>query len=157
VWPLYWIGVAIGLTWELGFHFTGPLYSDTPTYVQAAEYPVHPLLQPFMHALWDGGLFVIGLALVRWLCPEPHFLRFSWRELLVLVSWGQLQELCVELAATAAGGWSFTPSWWNPILFEFGEGAITLAPQLIWFVAPIVFYFGALLVHSRVRPDAPAG
>ena len=68
----------------------------------------------------------------------------------MLVVWGQAQELCVELGATAAGAWSFTPSWWNPVLFEFMGGDITLAPQLIWLVAPIVFYFGALLVQGRV-------
>jgi hypothetical protein len=154
IWPLFWLGVAIGLTWELGYHFTGPLYSQDPSYVQAAEYPGHPLLQPFMHALWDGGLFLVGLALVWRLCPAPRLARFSWRELAVLVAWGQAQELCVELAATAGGAWSFTPRWWNPVLFEFGEGSITLAPQLIWLAAPIAFYLFALRVQRRTVSGA---
>lgn len=153
VWPLYWLGVAIGLSWELGYHFTGPLYSDTPSYLQATPYPFHPLAQPFMHALWDGGLFVAGLAPLWWLCAPPRLQGFSWRELAILVTWGQLQELCVELVAQATGAWSFTPSWWNPVLFEFGEGAITLAPQLIWLVAPCVFYAGALALNRRLGPD----
>jgi hypothetical protein len=56
----------------------------------------------------------------------------------VLLAWGQLQELAVELSATASGAGQFTPGRWSPVLFEFGQGAISLAPQLIWLVAPVV-------------------
>jgi hypothetical protein len=125
------------------------LYSDDPTYISLTNFPLPPILQPVLHSLWDGGLFLAGLALVWLLCPPPHLQCFSWKELFVLLVWGQVQELAVELAATSAGAWTFTPRWWNPILFESGEGVITLAPQLIWFVAPIVFYLVALRVHRR--------
>ena len=51
-----------------------------------------------------------------------------------------LPGLRSEHFASATGAWSFTPRWSNPVLFPFGPGEISLAPQLIWLAAPRVFY-----------------
>jgi len=150
VWSLYWVGCAIGLTWELGYYVTGPRLSDDPSWVATAEFPLPAILQPLLHTLCDGGLFAAGLLLVFALCRPPQLVAFRWAELLVLVGWGQVQELGVELLATGAGTWYFTPRWWNPVLFVLGASPITLAPQVIWLVAPVVFYLVALRVHRAV-------
>lgn len=147
-WILYWSGVAIGMVWELAFYLSGPRYSSDPAYQLFAPFPIHPHLQPVLHSVWDGALFMIGLWLVRKVCRPPHLLRFRIQELFVMLLWGQAQELAVELLATSSGAWSFTPRSYNPVLFEHGIGQITLIPQLIWLVAPCVFYGAALRVRS---------
>lgn len=144
---LYWLGVCIGLTWEVTFFFLGPEFSVAPLFIFFSRSPLPPWLLPLFHSLWDGGLFIVGLLLIR-LLPGPHLARFRWDELLVMLAWGQAQELCVELSATAAGLWTYLPHPWNPVLFPFGQGQITLLPQLVWLVAPLVFYPLALRIHK---------
>ena len=72
-----------------------------------------------------------------WSGRPPQLVAFRWAELLVLVVWGPVQELAVELLATGAGTWPFTPRWWNPLLVEVRASPITLALQVIWRVAAI--------------------
>ena len=142
-WRQYWAGFLLGMTWELTFYLVGPQFSADPPYHLAVPFPLHPAAQPILHSFWDAALFVIGAALVRALCRAPHFLRLRLSELFVLLLWGQLQELCVELLASGTGTWTFVPRPWNPALFAWGAGHVTLVPQLIWLVAPVVFYFVA--------------
>jgi len=72
-----------------------------------------------------------------WSGRPPQLVAFRWAELLVLVVWGPVQELAVELLATGAGTWQFTPRWWNPLLVEVRASPITLALQVIWRVAAV--------------------
>lgn len=155
-WLLFALGCALGATWELGFGLLGPGETETPLYVwiEPGGMPLDP--QPTAEGgwgsiiglglviLWDGGLFVAGLGLVRWLLPPPTLTRFDLRELGVLLAWGQLQSLVVEMVAIAAGLWGYLPQWYNPALFPFMYGHITLAPQLVWLIACPIFYVAAL-------------
>ncbi len=152
VWVMFWIGVAIGLTWELPLHFAGPEHSSTPVFELISAWPLPPILQPLLHASWDGGIFLMGMLLVKHLCREPQFVRFRWSELAVLLVWGTLSELAVELSASGVA-WSYIPKSWNPALFQFRGADITLMPQLIWVAAPIVFYLTALLVRKTPAGD----
>ena len=93
---------------------------------------------------------MIGYWLVVCGVKEP-FRRFSWRELGIMLLFGGIQELIVELVALHSRAWTYNTRWWNPSLFEFGHGQITPLPQLIWFVAPIVFYQACLKIHGRYR------
>jgi len=144
-------GFFIGLTWELAFYFMGPHMSSDPVYTQFHDISGHPLLQTFLHSLWDMGLFMIGYYLVLKCLKAPYFSYFSYTEWGVMVAWGQFQELCVEMLATGFGMWTFNPGPWNLVLFPFGSGVITLMPQLVWLVGSTVFYFMILFIHRRIR------
>lgn len=145
---LFWIGCGVGALWEIPFYFIGPYFSSDPLYV--LKTPTHyPLfLLHFVHCFWDGGLFMIGVWMVKRFCRAPHFERFRFQELAVLLVWGQLQEIAVELISTGSSGWAYVPHWWNPSMFRFRGSDITLLPQLIWVVAPIVFYVLAIRLRK---------
>ena len=147
-WLLFWIGCGIGALWEIPFYFIGPAFSSDPLYVLETPIPYPLFLLHVVHCFWDGGLFMIGVLLVRMVCRRPHFVRFRVQELGVLLVWGGLQELAVELASTGSSGWAFEPHWWNPSMFEFRGSDITLVPQLVWVAAPIIFYLIAIRFGS---------
>ena len=151
-WRMCWLGWTLGMVWEMAFYLNGPLFRDDPPYELRVPFPAHPLLQPLLHSVWDAGLFMVGVAAVRRFCAQPWLARFRWQELGVMVAWGQAQEFCVELIASGTGAWTFFPRWYNPVLFEWGIGHITLLPQLIWLVAPVLFYLGALWIQRSTEP-----
>ncbi len=149
-WELFWLGCAIGLTWEIPMFVLSA--EDTGMAVLRWERALPLPYGVFLvsHTLWDGGLFLVGVQLIRKLCKAPHFRAFSGRELAVLMVWGQLSELAVELSSTFNDGWVFLEGyWWSPTLFRVGDHPITLMPQLVWFAAPIAFYLAALRLRAR--------
>ncbi len=148
---LFWVGALLGAVWEFGFFLVGPEFSSTPAFTRTTPWPLPAFMQPLLHTMWDGALFMMGVWLVRKLLAPPHFTGFRPSELLVLLLWGQLQELGVELMAVYGNLWTYEPTWWNPVLFRAGGGHFTLMPQLVWFVAPIVFYFIAVRVYGGKR------
>ncbi len=147
VWYMFWTGVLIGLTWELSFHFMGPEYSSDPLFTVSDPYPLLPILQPLLHSLWDGGLFMIGTLIVHIFCKSPRLHKFRWQELGVLLAWGLCSSLVIEIMAAIGGLWEYVPRWWNPVLFIINGNKVTLLPHLVWSVAPIVFYFCALKIN----------
>lgn len=155
-WRLFWIGTAIGLTWEIPLSTLDGLgIVDIFTFITPP--PAHFSATIISHSFWDGGLFLAGVGLVRLICRAPHFRSFRVAELAVLLVWGQVQEFAVELASTGSGGWGYNPSWWNPALFLFNGRHITLVPQLIWLAAPLLFYGFALLTGKAGNPAVPHG
>ncbi len=141
---LFWLGAAIGLTWEVPL-FLSNTFAEAPVLVMLSPPPVHPLGLIVAHSLWDGGLFLAGVVLVWLSCPILR--RFDRRQLAVLLVWGQLSAITVELGGVTNEAWSYVGGFaWNPTLFEVGGHPITLLPQLIWLAAPIVFYLGALRI-----------
>ncbi|MBN1365618.1 MAG: hypothetical protein JW976_12480 [Syntrophaceae bacterium] len=149
-WKLFWIGTAIGFTWEVPLSTLDGLgIVDIFTFLRTP--PAHFIFIIISHTFWDGGLFLIGVWLVNIFCREPRFASFSAQELSVLIIWGQAQELGVELLSTGLGGWGYNPAWWNPSLFLFNGRHITLAPQLIWLAAPVLFYFAALALKKKIQ------
>lgn len=167
VWRLFWIGCLIGLTWEIPMFMLSAHDTGIPVLRWVRPLPLPYPVFMVSHTLWDGGLFLVGLWLVYKLCPAPHLERFRWRELAVLLVYGQMSELAVEVSSTFNEGWAFLPGyWWNPTLFTINDHPITLMPQLVWLAAPVVFYAAALwlrpppgqLMHldarGRIRPPA---
>ena len=151
-WILYWIGFCLGLCWEVPMSIA----NEVGIYPFATFIIPPPFPSPYSmiviiitHSFWDGGLFLVGYWLVKLICSEPTYERFKARELGVLIIWGQLSELAVELTSTFSGGWEYVEYWWNPVLFIFNGHNITLWPQIIWFIAPIVFYFIALKLKPK--------
>ncbi len=150
---LFWLGVAIGTTWEVPL-FLSNTFARDPVLVMLTPPPIHPLGLIVAHSLWDGGLFLGGVALVGLTCPRPILTRFSWRELGVLLLWGQTSELAVEFGGITGNAWSYAGGLpFNPTLFEVAGHPITLMPQLIWFAAPIAFYLAALRLAPVDRRD----
>jgi len=153
-WLIFWMGCGIGALWEIPFYFIGPRFSSDPLYVLGTPTPYPLFLLHVVHCFWDGGLFMVGVLLVTRLCRRPHFATFRFQELAVLLVWGGVQELAVELASTWSSGWVFVTHWWNPSMFQFRGSEITLVPQLVWVAAPVVFYLVALRVR-RARWAEP--
>ena len=154
-WRMLWAGALTGSSWELGFYFMGPRHSDDPIYVINGELPWPTVALHLLHCLWDGGIFLAGYGLVRLFCRPPYLERFRWRELAVMLAWGQAQELAVELVGSGGGMWEYRPKRWNPVLFRFRGHSITLVPQLVWLAAPVAFYVTTLSINRRLR-DEPA-
>jgi hypothetical protein len=149
IWVLFWVGVGLGLTWEAPMQILNAIGHPVHSYTRPA--PVSPAVIVVMHSLWDGGLFLLGVGLARLVCGGPVLARFRPGELVVLVVWGQASELWVEMTSTLGEAWAYIPRPWNPALFSFNDQDITLMPQLIWLIAPIVFYLIALKIRAGVR------
>lgn len=158
IWYMFWAGCLIGATWEFGFYFLGPDFNaSAPLFILHTEFPLPPPTMHLLHCFWDGGLFMIGVALVFWLCRPPHLERFRWQELGVMVLWGQLSELAVELVGSNGALWEYQRTWYNPVIFRINDHNITWLPQLVWLAAPVVFYFVALWINARFGGnEAPA-
>jgi len=151
---LFWLGVLVGLTWEVPI-FLSAVFADRPVITLLSQPPIPPLGLIVAHSLWDGGLFLAGVALVWAACPRPVLAAFRWRELGVLLLWGQLSEFAVEIGGVTNDAWTYAGDIpWNPVLFHVAGHPITLMPQLIWFAAPIVYYLIALRV---ARPRVVSG
>ena len=140
-WILFWVGILIGLGWEI------PL-----SIVNASLAPsIETFILMITASIWDGGLFLLGYWFVIKICKEPHFISFNIKELGVLLIYGQISSFIVEILAVMSGGWEYEVTPWNPLLFTFMGGNITLLPQLIWFFAPILFYFIAIKIKPKTR------
>lgn len=145
---LFMLGTALGLVWEFGFHLADMHVVTAPIFSIHVSVPVPWFVQAVSYSLWDGLLFLVGLWLIQALQSGPAFSRFRWRELGILVLWGQFQSLVVELSAILGGLWTYHTAWWNPGLFAVGDGTITVLPQLIWLVAMGVFYGTCLRIRQ---------
>jgi hypothetical protein len=144
---LFWLGSAIGLLWEVPL-FLSALYAADPALLFLRRPPLHPLLFMLAHALWDGGLFLVGVALLR--RRDALEGGFRWRELGVLLLWGQLSALLVELSSVSNRAWVYAADRaWNPVLLHCAGEPLTLLPQLIWALAPLLFYGLALRLAAR--------
>ena len=157
---LFWLGVAVGLTWEVPI-FLSAVFADHPVITVLSPPPVPPLFLIVAHSLWDGGLFLAGVAIIWLVLPRPVLTTFSWRELAVFLLWGQLSEFAVEIGGVTNDAWTYSGDIaWNPVLFHVADHPITLVPQLIWFAAPIVFYLLAIRIarptSEATRGDGPA-
>jgi hypothetical protein len=150
---LFWLGVAIGLAWEVPI-FLSAILAASPVVVFLESPPLHPLWFMLSHSFWDGGLFLAGVLLLRAAFGATALQRFRWAELGVFVLWGQASELLVEITSVTGGLWAYVGTHpWNPVLFEWRGHPITLLPQLIWLAAPVVYYpLAVLLVRPRPSP-----
>ena len=134
-------GVAVGTLWEAPFHALKQ--TAEPVFVDVQPWPLPPLTQPVVHALWDGGLLLAGLALAR-------RLRGRVPEAVVVTAWGAGQELVAELVGNGRV-WQWQERPWNPALFRRGDVAYTLLPQLAWTVAPAVHLALVRRLERRAR------
>jgi hypothetical protein len=154
---LFWLGVAIGLTWEVPI-FLSAVFASHPIVGFIHEPPLHPIVFMVAHAFWDGGIFLVGVALVAALCAKPLFARFRWQELAVLIVWGQASELAVESISVLNQAWVYSGEHpWNPVLFHLKGHPLTLVPQLIWLAAPVAYYLCVLGLSRRASTRIAPG
>ena len=83
----------------------------------------------------------------------PHFHFFSKNELGIMLSWGIFQELLVEYLFNGRV-WVYEPLPWNPLIIpplpgSATEVGYTLIPQLVWVIAPIIFYTFCLRLTEK--------
>ncbi|MFX1417968.1 MAG: hypothetical protein ACFE9N_03490 [Promethearchaeota archaeon] len=153
-WYLFWVGFILGLLWEVPLITANEISSFPP-----ARFIIPPPLpSPYSsiviiitHSLWDGGLFLLGVWFIQLICKKPILEKFKLSELIVMIAYGQISTLIVELLSTSSGGWEYYVYLWNPLLFTFIGHNITLLPQLIWLAAPIIFYFIAIKLKPRIN------
>lgn len=149
IWHFFWIGAAIGLLWEVPIFVVSGESTSLPIIVWITPLITHYSVFMLSHSLWDGLIFVIGIWIVYLTCTQPYFEKFRWSELCVLLLWGQVSELMVELSSTLNDGWAFVKYWWNPVLFKFNGHNIALLMQVVWLLAATLFYL--LLVKLKPR------
>jgi hypothetical protein len=153
IWYLFWIGFLLGLCWELPLSIANEISLFPParfiTPVPLSP-PISIIIIVIAHSLWDGGLFLLGVGFVYLICKQPYFEKFKICEFIILIIYGQVSELIVELSSTFSNAWEYNVYWWNPRLFIFNGHNITLLAQLIWLVAPIVFYFLAIQIKIKL-------
>ena len=98
---------------------------------------------------------MIGVGLVKKLYRSTHFTQLRFQEFAVLLVWGGLQELAVELLSSGSSGWEHVPHLWNPSMLQFQGSDITRLPQLIWVIVTIVFYILAVLPAKSLIEKLP--
>ena len=145
VWMVAW-GFAVGSTWEFTNYYLGSSY-----HAMKVPWPMPLITLHILHTFWDAGLFIIGY----WLCviimrPIECCRKFSWHELAIMWVWGVAQEFVVELMGNGVI-WEYQVRSWNPVWLTIGAREYTLVPQLIWAIAPIVYYLGILKINSLNR------
>ena len=145
---IFWMGAAIGLTFEIPM-FVGSYEGFFITIETIRPYPFHYIVFMISHTFWDGGLFLIGYWLVILLCKSPNFDKFKIKELVILIVYGQIQEIIVEFGAVSNNTWTFIEYWWNPALFYVNEYPITLYPQICWLYGILIFYYILLKMKPK--------
>jgi len=155
VWPLFWVGFAIGLSWEVPMQVLNEVVEGGDVHRYIRPLPVHFSVVIVMHSLWDGGIFLAGILSARLVCKGPVLQEFRWCELLTFILWGQASALAVEMTSISGQAWVYITRPWNPPLFHFMGEPVTVMIQAIWLLAPIVFYFAALKIRPFV--EGPSG
>ena len=145
---LFLAGTLLGALWEWPLYFAGPEFSAHPPYRLLVSFPLHPILQPICHMIWDGGLCMMGISVIIFFSPPPYFQTFRLKELGIYILWGISSALCMEILG-ALGIWEYIPSRWNPELFQVQGKSITLLAPLTWAIAPIFHYLLAIWLNRR--------
>ena len=152
----FWFGTFIGSTWEFTFLFLGPEFLHG-----AVEWPwgLDGWPRKVSHSIWDGAIFMFGVYLCHQWLDDELFEKFNSKELAIMWSWGLFQELLVEYLFNGRV-WIYEPLPWNPVIIPTIPGSApmspgyTLIPQMVWVIAPFIFYFGFLSIVKRYPQSA---
>tara|TARA_B100000214_G_C23966992_1_gene628211 strand:+ start:392 stop:943 length:552 start_codon:yes stop_codon:yes gene_type:complete len=137
---LYFLGVLLGLTWEIPFALAGESF-----HLILINWPIDlPLVRNITYSFIDGLIFIIGVFITKALLKNKNFLyKFNSKALLIMIIWGSVSEFIVDLNGNGKL-WLFIDNWYNPVFITINGNGLTIIPQLIWFVAPIMYYFTIL-------------
>ena len=142
---LYFLGVLVGLSWEIPFALAGKSF-----HLILIDWPIDlPLVRNITYSFIDGLIFFIGVLLAKAYLKNRHFVyKFNSTALLIMIIWGSFSEFLVDLNGNGKL-WLFIENWYNPVFVTINGNGLTIIPQLIWFVAPIVYYFTVLKCLSK--------
>jgi hypothetical protein len=142
---LYFLGVLVGLTWEIPFALAGKSF-----HLILIDWPIDlPLVRNITYSFIDGLIFVAGVFLAKAFLKNKQFLyNYSSTALLIMILWGSFSEFLVDLNGNGKL-WLFIENWYNPVFITINDNGLTIIPQLIWFVAPILYYFTVLKCLSK--------
>mgnify|MGYP001328040777 FL=1 len=134
---LYFLGVLVGLTWEIPFSLAGKSF-----HLILIDWPIDlPLVRNITYSFIDGLIFIVGILLAKVFLKNKNFLyKFNFKALSIMVIWGSVSEFLVDLNGNGKL-WLFIDNWYNPVFITINGNGLTIIPQLIWFLAPIVYYF----------------
>jgi hypothetical protein len=66
-----------------------------------------------------------------------------------MIVWGSISEFLIDLNCNGKL-WLFLENWYNPVFVSINGNNMTLIPQLIWLVAPIIYYLTVLKLIKLV-------
>lgn len=141
----YFLGVLVGLTWEIPFALAGKSF-----HLILIDWPINlPLARNIAYSFIDGLIFIIGVYLAKVFLKNKNFLySFNTKALLIMIIWGSFSEFLVDLNGNGKL-WFFIENWYNPIFITINGNGLTIIPQLIWFIAPIIYYLSILKCLSK--------
>ena len=140
---LIW-GFLIGAAFEFFIGFQGPVF-----FTVKMHWPLPMGTYYLCHSLWDGGLFMAGIALAGLLLRKPFMSvcrAFNWKELAVMTVWGAGTAFVVEMIGNGVI-WEYHPMKWNPVWITVRGQGYTAFIQIVWLVAPFVFYMGCIGIN----------
>ena len=142
---LYFLGVLVGLSWEIPFALAGKSF-----HLILIDWPIDfPLVRNITYSFIDGLIFIVGVLLAKACLKNKHFLyKFNSTALLIMIIWGSFSEFLVDLNGNGKL-WLFLENWYNPVFITINDNGLTIIPQLIWFIAPIVYYLTVLKCLSK--------
>ena len=142
---LFIIGICVGLTWEIPFAFAGDSF-----HLILVDWPIDlPLVRNINYAFLDSLIFLIGIFLCNTILKSDSYLyTFNSNALLIMIIWGSISEFLVDLNCSGKL-WVFLENWYNPVFITINGNNLTILPQLIWLVAPIVYYFAVLRIFKK--------
>jgi hypothetical protein len=138
-WRLFWVGAAIGLSWEIPI-FAMSAWTGTPILVWQTPLPLPPAAFIVAHSSWDGALLLAGYEIARRITTRRGASPFGVLGISIQVLWGQLTEICVELSAIGAGTWVYLDGlWFNPPWAFVAGHPLPTGLQVAWLCASLAF------------------
>ncbi len=142
-------GFAVGSTWEFAFYLLG----DT-LHTVIVDWPMPIITLHLSHTFWDAGLFIIGYWLCMLILKSPDCCtHFRWIELTIMWLWGGGQAIVVEVLGNGVI-WEYKVLSWNPVWLTVGGQSYTLLIQVIWMLAPVVYYLGVIQINKKLSDDS---
>ena len=145
IFSLYFLGVLVGLTWEIPFSLAGKSF-----HLILIDWPIDlPLVRNITYSFIDGLIFLAGVFLAKAFLKNKQFLyNYNSTALFIMIIWGSFSEFLVDLNGNGKL-WLFIENWYNPVFITINDNGLTIIPQLIWFVAPILYYLTVLKCLSK--------
>ncbi|MGY8809159.1 MAG: hypothetical protein ACKVLG_04360 [Fidelibacterota bacterium] len=143
---LFIIGVCVGFTWEIPFALAGESF-----HLILVDWPIDlPLVRNINYAFLDSLIFLIGILLCNKILKNDNYLyTFNPKALVIMIVWGSVSEFLIDLNCSGKL-WIFLENWYNPVFVSINGTDMTLIPQLIWLVAPVVYYLTVLKLIKLV-------
>ena len=85
------------------------------------------------------GIFFCNIILKN----DDYLEKFNSKALLIMIVWGSVSEFLIDLNCNGKL-WLFIENWYNPVFITINGNNMTMIPQLIWLIAPLLYYISIL-------------